>query len=69
MKRKEPKECPKCKSKHFSYETDTIELVRDESGKDIIVHESEWTCGECDEIFYYRARYELGNFLNDHVYT
>lgn len=69
MNRKTPKQCPKCKSKQLSYENDEVEILRDDNGKDIVHIESEWTCMECDEIFYYHARHELGNLISESTST
>lgn len=69
MKRKTPKQCPVCKSKHLSYENDEITIERNEKEQDIVHVESEWVCMECDEIFYHHARYELGNVLSETVNT
>lgn len=68
MKRKAPKECPICQSKQHSYENDRIEFER-HNGQDIIHIESEFTCLECDEIFYYHTRYELGTLISESVNT
>lgn len=69
MKRKEPKQCPACKSKHFSYEDSEITIERDVNGMDTFQIESEWTCGECGEIFYHHARYVMGECLSESVST
>lgn len=71
MKRKEPKECPLCKSKQFSYETDSVTIESSDKGgdSDIVIQESEWTCLECDEIFYHRAWYELGSLIEESTTT
>lgn len=70
MKRKEPKECPACKSKQFSYESSET-TIEGYGEKDIaaVCDDSEWTCLECDEIFYYRAWYELGDLIDESTTT
>ncbi len=65
MKRRQPKECPKCKSKHFSYEASEVSIESQEHATDIMIDDSEWVCDECGEIFYYRATYILGEFIKE----
>lgn len=70
MKRQIPKECPHCQSTQFSYESSeiTIETHR-ENNRLAVCDDSEWTCLECDNLFWYRAWYELGNLIDESVTT
>lgn len=70
MKRKEPTACPVCGGKEFSYESAEITIeTHGEKKIEAVCDDSEWVCLECDEIFYFRAWYELGDLLEESTRT
>lgn len=70
MKRKEPTACPVCGGKELSYESSEITIeTHGEKNIEAVCDDSEWTCLECDEIFYFRAWYKLGDLLEESTRT